>query len=241
MITAAGSGLTISEYGIGQYFASPLGDAVRESLNPEPVNFFGLQVNPSFLTAIGVTAFILIAALILRIFVIPKFKIVPGRFQALLESAVSLFENQTSSTHGVANYVGPFVFTASAFIAFSTLVELLGVRPAFADINTCLAMGVLGFFAININGFKQKGVRRIKRYLNPINIVTDLSVPLSLSLRLFGSIMSGYIIMELLYVSLLTSIALPAIVSVVTTLFHALIQSFIFTTLTLAFIKEAVE
>jgi len=71
--------------------------------------------------------------------------------------------------------------------------------------------------------------------------LTDISIPLSLSLRLFGSITSGFIITEFIYSSIYTSIALPAAVAVITTLFHALIQSFLFASLTIMFVGEAVE
>ena len=59
--------------------------------------------------------------------------------------------------------------------------------------------------------------------------------------RLFGSIMSGMLIMEMVYGFLMTSFVVPVIVSVITTLFHALIQAYIFATLTTLFVAEATE
>lgn len=223
-------------------FGGGLGDSVREALEPETVNFLGLQVNPSLFTAFGVTAVLLIFAVIVRFAVIPRFKKIPGRFQMILEGMVSFFDKSSESqVHKHASFVGPYTFTAAVFIALGTLVELFGFRPAFASINTCFAFGIMTFIVINICGFKQKGVLRLKRYLNPINIMTDISVPLSLSLRLFGAIMSGFIIMELVYTMVFTSFVLPAGVAVITTLFHAGIQSYLFATLTNIFVSEAIE
>lgn len=223
-------------------FGGSMSDAVTEALEPETVNFLGIDVNPSYFTALGVTIFLLLIAVVIRIFVIPKFKKQPTGFQIMLEKLVTYFDDTAADTGKSASFVGPYIFTAASFIAIGTLVELLGVRPAFADINTCFAFGLTTFVYINICGFQQKGLLgRTKHYLNPINIVTDLSVPLSLSLRLFGSIMSGFIIMEVVYNFIYTSFVLPVIVSVITTLFHAAIQSFLFATLTTVFIREAVE
>ena len=92
----------------------------------------------------------------------------------------------------------------------------------------------------------EKGVQRVplaegRHFLNPINIVTDLAVPVSMGFRLFGSIMSGMLIMEMVYGFLFTSFVVPVFVSVVTTLFHALIQAYVFATLTSLFVAEATE
>lgn len=223
-------------------FGRGMGESVNEALNPESVNLFGLQVNPAIFTAFGVTAVLLVACVILRIFVIPRFKKQPKGIQLLLESMVGYFDRSAVSVlHRHGNFVGPYVFTAAAFIALGTLVELLGVRPAFSSINTCFAFGLTTFLVINISGFREHKIGRFKRYKNPINILTDASVALSLSLRLFGSITSGFIITELVYTFVFTSFVVPAGVAVITTLFHALIQSYLFAALTIMFVQEAVE
>ncbi|MDD3946604.1 MAG: F0F1 ATP synthase subunit A [Clostridia bacterium] len=225
-------------------FSGGMSDKVSEALEPELVNLFGLKVNPSMFTAFGLTVFILLVCVIVRIFIIPKFQKRPKGMQIVLEGIVGYFDRSaTSELHRHGSFVGPYVFTAAAFIALGTLVELIGIRPAFGSINACFAFGFTTFLVINICGIREKKLwGRAKRYVpNIINILTDISVPFSLSLRLFGSIMSGFIITELLYAQLFTSIVLPAFVAVITTLFHAAIQSYLFATLTVMFVREAVE
>ena len=78
-------------------------------------------------------------------------------------------------------------------------------------------------------------------YLAPVKIVTDLAVPVSLSCRLFGNILGGMIIMELIYSIAAARWVIPAFLSIYFTLFHTLIQTFIFITLSLAFMNEALE
>lgn len=224
-------------------FGGGMSEAVQEAIDPELVDFFGLKVNPSLYSAFLGTAVILIACVIIRIFVIPKFKKQPKSLQLLLEGLVGYFDKTASPLKRQASFVGPYIATAAIFICLTTLAELLGIRPAFASINTCLAFGLSTFFVINYCGLREKGLfGRAKRYLgNPINIITDLAVPLSLSFRLFGAIMSGFIIVELVYSVIFLSFVVPAVVSVITTIFHALIQSFLFATLSAIFIGEAVE
>ena len=52
------------------------------------MRFFGLQVNPAVISAYAVTGVLLFATLLIRIFEVPRFKTVPGKFQAVLEKAV---------------------------------------------------------------------------------------------------------------------------------------------------------
>lgn len=68
-----------------------LSEAMKEAVvhEVEKVDLFGLiQVNPAVVSAFVVSGILIIFAIIVRIFVIPKFKRVPGKFQLLLEQAV---------------------------------------------------------------------------------------------------------------------------------------------------------
>ena len=65
-------------------------DAVLHEVNQVRL-FGGKNVNPGLISAFTVTALLLAAAAGIRIFAIPKFQYVPGRFQMLLEEVVNLF------------------------------------------------------------------------------------------------------------------------------------------------------
>jgi len=109
-----------------------LGEIMKEAVLPENVDFLGLGVNPSFYSALIVTAFLLVTALILRIFVIPKFKTVPGKFQAMLEWAVSYFSGIAKDNSPYRNkYLGAYNFSAGLFIFFGTMIELIGIRAVW--------------------------------------------------------------------------------------------------------------
>ena len=66
-------------------------DAVLHDMNK--VSLFGIMdVNPGLFAGFIVSGFLIVLALILRIFFIPKFKPVPGRVQLILETVVGLFD-----------------------------------------------------------------------------------------------------------------------------------------------------
>ena len=72
------------------------------------------------------------------------------------------------------------------------------------------------------------------RYRNPF-VVKEYSLPISLSFRLFGALLSGALVTELVYYYSALSYVLPVLVGVLFTLLHALIQAYVLTMLTSLF------
>lgn len=221
--------------------ANAVSERLSKVLSPDKVSLFGtkIMVNPSFYSGFVVMLVLVILAIILRLTVIRRLKNVPGPVQKILEMFVGGFHKIAEGKY--SNFIGCYIMIAAVYIGLGTLIELLGFRPIMSDLNACLSMGISTFILINFYGFREKGAKRLKRFLNPINIITDVAVPISMSFRLFGSIVSGFLIMELIYSYLLTSFVVPVLVSVITTLFHAFIQAYIFATLSSLFIYEATE
>ena len=72
-------------------------DAVLHGSNR--ISLFGIMdVNPALISAFTITGVILLISAVIRIFVIPKFQYVPGKFQLLLEQAVGFFDNLANQT-----------------------------------------------------------------------------------------------------------------------------------------------
>lgn len=221
-------------------------DAVLHETNK--IAFFGLEVNPAVISAFSVTGIFLIFSLIVRIFVIPRFKLIPGKFQLLLEEAVGMFDRlaKTNSPHR-NGFLGAYIFTAGAYISIGTIFELLGIQvvttaghavvlPApLADINGAITMGCVSYAVILGGGIVANGLRGAGRTLK------DFSLPISMSFRLFGALLSGALVTELVYYYMATSIVIPVVVGVLFTLLHALVQTYVLTMLTALFYGEAVE
>lgn len=210
--------------------------------------FLGLEVNPGVVSAYMVTVILLTIAVILRVFVIPKFQMVPGKFQSILEKLVEFFADmaKNNSPHK-PGFVGAYIFTAGVYIFFSTLFELLGIQgittkgmsialPApISDINAAIALGVMSYGVILIAGIYYNGFR------GALGVLKDFSLPVSMSFRLFGALLSGLLVTELVYYYVGLSFVLPVVVGVLFTLLHAVIQTYVLATLVSIFYGEAVE
>ncbi len=212
------------------------------------ISLFGLPVNPGLISAYTVTALLLLAAALIRIFAIPKFKYIPGRFQSILEKLVGFFSGmaRTNSPHRTG-FVGAYIFSAGVYIFFSTVFELFGFQavttegasvslPApIADINAAIAMGVLSYLVIFFAGLFCGGLR------GALGVLKDFSLPISMSFRLFGALLSGLLVTELVYYYISLSFVLPVLVGIMFTLLHAVIQTYVLCTLVSIFYGEAVE
>ena len=221
-------------------------DAVLHETNK--VSLFGLEVNPGLISAFVITGILLVVALVIRIFVIPKFTLIPGKFQAALEKLVDLFGGvaRENSPHR-PNFLSAYIFVAGVYIFFSTLFELFGIQavttkghpislPApLSDINGAIAMGCTTYLFILCGGF---AANRAKGLLNTLK---DFSLPISMSFRLFGALLSGLLVTELVYYSQSLSYGLPVVVGVMFTLLHALIQAYVLITLASLFYGEVTE
>ena len=69
----------------------------------------------------------------------------------------------------------------------------------------------------------------------------DFSLPISMSFRMFGALLSGLLVTELVYYYVTLSYVIPVVVAVLFTLLHALIQAYVLTTLTSMFYGETTE
>ena len=213
------------------------------------VSLFGLiEVNPGLISAYVVTAILIVLAVLCRIFVIPKFTDIPGRLQLLLEEAVGLFDGMAKGNSPHRNrFLGAYIFTAGAYICLSTIFEMLGLQapttaggsialPApLSDINGAIGMGLMSYGVILIGGLIGGGLRGFG------NALKDFSLPISMSFRLFGALLSGALVTELVYYYMALSFVLPVIVGVLFTLIHALIQAYVLTMLVSTFYGESTE
>ncbi len=99
----------------------------------DKINLFGTLVNPGLISAYIVTAILLVVAAIIRIFAIPKFKDIPGKFQSVIEKIVEFFTDMAkgNSPHK-SGFVGAYIFSAGLYIFFGTLFELFGIQAVSA-------------------------------------------------------------------------------------------------------------
>ena len=174
----------------------------------------------------------------------------PSGFVNVLELMVEMIDDQTKSnmgaTHGhkFSNYIG----TLFAFILVCNISGLLGLRAPTADYGTTLGLALITFVLIHYNGFKYQKLNHVTDLfhplpLAPINIIGEFATPLSMSLRLFGNILSGTVMLGLIYgllPKLLLLVASPVMgaLHAYFDLFSGAIQTYVFAMLTMVFISQ---
>ncbi len=175
---------------------------------------------------------------------------VPRGFQNVLELIVEFLDGIVDSTMGkhaknFRNYIG----TIFIFILVSNLSGLLGLRPPTADYGVTFPLGVLTFTIVTIQKFRYQKVSGVIKGLCdpwpfwlPINLIGDFAVPISLSLRLFANVLSGTVMMALVYGLLkVIAYAWPAVLHVYFDMFSGAIQTYVFCMLTMTYISGAMD
>ena len=177
---------------------------------------------------------------------------VPGAFQNVLELMVEKLsgiveDNMGSHAPKFTNYI----CTIFLFILFSNISGLFGLRPPTADYGTTFALGVITFVLIHVTKWRNQSFKQIWTDMCsplppwlpiwlPINLISEIAIPISLSLRLFANVLSGTVMMALVY-GLLSKIALvwPAALHVYFDLFSGAIQTYVFCMLTMTYITQS--
>lgn len=218
----------------------------------EPINFMGTEVHLTT-THIG----LIIVSLVLIIFALivnRKIKNVnpsdtPGVLQNIAELMVEMLTNMVNGIMGkhTKKFVN-YIFALFLFIILCNLSGLFGLRPPTADYGVTLPLGVMTFCIIQYNGIKTNKVGHFTSLfqpywiLFPINLIGELATPLSLSLRLFGNIMSGTVLMGLIYGLLptLITIGMPSVLHIYFDVFSGCIQAYVFCMLTMVYVTDKI-
>ena len=185
---------------------------------------------------------------------------VPKGAQAVAELIVEFTYNMVGNSMGKKNLVfAPFIGSLFIFLIVSNALGLIGARAVTADMNATLAFGILVFFIIQTTSIRNKGVKGyLGHFLQPYpfmlftNILEEITFVISVSFRIFGNILAGFIIMDLLFEFLnwlsvdalklpipLFEIAIPLPLNFFFDMFSAVLQAFVFVTLSMAFIAKA--
>ena len=129
----------------------------------------------------------------------------PGKLQVLVEKGVSMITNLTASAMGKHNvHWTPFMGCLFLCSICGSYIGLTGfLRSATADINCTAVWALMVSFIIWFNNIKNNGIGNfLKNYINPMNIISDLAQPLSMSFRHFSNVSVGGIISAIIYAAL---------------------------------------
>src|SRR6201990_1290982 len=240
-----------------------LAEAATEVGHHETANWFGLTVNVDTVLSTAIAAVIVIAlAFVLRAKVTSTG--VPSGVQLFWEAITIQLRDQIEAAIGmkIAPFVLPLAVTLFVFILIANWLSVLPVqytdssgaiheliKPPASDINFVLALALFVFICYHAAGVWRRGVighrgKLLKgpvAFLAPITLVEELAKPISLSLRLFGNIFAGGILVALIalfppYIMWLHNAIWKSF-----DLFVGAIQAFIFALLTILYFSQSME
>nr|QCI07509.1 ATP synthase CF0 subunit IV [Malaconema sp.] len=182
---------------------------------------------------------------------------IPGQLQNFMEFILEFLQDIAKNQIGEYEYRSwvPYISTLFLFILGSNWAGALipwklislpegELAAPTNDINTTVALSLLTSLAYFYAGINKNGLGYFLRYIEPtpillpINILEDFTKPLSLSFRLFGNVLADELVVSVF--TLLVPILIPLPVMILG-LFASSIQALIFSTLSAAYIGEAME
>jgi F-type H+-transporting ATPase subunit a len=140
----------------------------------------------------------------------------------------------------------PLVVTLALFIGLANLLGLLpGMGSPTADFSTTAALAAIVFLAVPYYGIRTRGVKGyLRHYLEPtplmlpLEIITEFSRTLAMSVRLFGNVISEELVIAVLLLIAGLLVPVPIMMLAVLT---GLVQAYIFTVLTVVYLSAAVR
>jgi F-type H+-transporting ATPase subunit a len=189
---------------------------------------------------------------------------VPSGVQLFWEAITVQMRNQIETAIGmrIAPFVLPLAVTLFVFILIANWLSVLPVQytdksghthellqPPASDINFVLALALFVFVSYHAAGIWRRGIigyplkllRGHVAFLAPINLVEELAKPISLSLRLFGNMFAGGILVALIALFPPYIMWAPNAIWKSFDLFVGAIQAFIFALLTILYFSQSME
>ena len=216
-----------------------------------PINFFGQTVHIT--TTHVCTVIVILAIMILTLFLRHAFFKAEreGRMttaSTLVEmgvDALSRFVEDALGKDGAKKYIN-YIGVLFMYIFFCNTSGIFGLRPPTADFGTTLCLALITFVMIEYADIRYNKWNMVKGLFEPfplffpMNVISIFSTPLSMSLRLFGNILGGTVLMALYYGMLpwFAQIGVPSALHAYFDVFSGAIQTYVFCMLTVTFIGD---
>jgi len=173
----------------------------------------------------------------------------PTKLQNIFELYIEFVDNMLKENMGEkGRKYFPLVAGLGLFIFFGNLMGMIpGFESYTANINTTLALALLVFVIYNWEGIKKHGLGYLKHFMGPIpaaapvffiiEIISHISRPITLALRLFANMTGGELITIVLIFLIPLLIPLPIMVVHLIAVF---LQTYVFMILTTVYIAGAI-
>ncbi|MDH3596695.1 MAG: F0F1 ATP synthase subunit A [Rhodospirillales bacterium] len=187
--------------------------------------------------------------------------LVPGRLQSVSELSYEFVANLIRDTIGnEGRRYFPLLFTLFMFILFGNLLGMVPYSFTFtSQIIVTFAMAIVVFAGVTVLGFMRHGVHFFSFFvppgtpiwmwplLIPIEVISYLSRPISLSVRLFANMLAGHTLLKVIasFVALMGVFGVLPLAGVVALtgleILIAFLQAYVFTILTCLYINDALH
>ncbi|MFI5780601.1 F0F1 ATP synthase subunit A [Nocardia sp. NPDC051570] len=222
-------------------------------------HLWGMDFNVDTIVSTVVAALIVIGlAIFLRIKITSG---VPNGVQLFFETVTITMRNQVEQAIGlkVAPFVLPLAVTLFTFILLSNWLSVLPVQygdgeliaPPASDVNFVYALALFVFVFYQGAGIRRRGpITHVKQLLKGhtgwgpmvfINVIEEIAKPLSLSLRLFGNMFAGGVMISVITLFPFWISWGPNAIWKMFDLFVGGIQAFIFSLLTVLYFSQSME
>ena len=213
----------------------------------------GLNALPGHVaTSLIVAAILIVAAMIARRQMdTAEDPTIPDESLTLRNIAEMLVEALVGMAESVLGHHGRrFIHFYGSFFIFILFANLIGLIPGFSpptgNFNMTLALGAISFVAYNFYAFKEQGLSYFKHFVGPLVWLAPLMIPLelidnivrpfSLSLRLLGNMTGDHMVLEIF--TDLTKAIIPVVFYILGA-FVSVVQAFVFTLLSMAYVSLA--
>lgn len=210
------------------------------------VHMWGMAFN---MDTIYMTWVVFAIIIVVAFFATRQVNMVPSGVQNVVEFILEVIGSQLKGPLGKHfSKVSSLLFTFFVFILVSNELGLIPsphiLTSPTNDLNTTLGLALASSVSIWVIGAKMKGPSYFKHFFQPFavfvifHIMEEISKPVTLSFRLFGNIVAGEIVLELL-----NGLApyLTPIIWLVFSLFVGVIQAFVFTILVTSYLGMAIN
>jgi F-type H+-transporting ATPase subunit a len=231
------------------------------------VAFHPFGINASFTNAALFMVIIFTIACLLMIIGTQSRSLVPGRIQAVAEMSYEFIANTVRVTSGQSGMkFFPFVFTLFMFVFLSNLVGLFPYAfTVTSQIIVTFALAGLVISVVILYGIYKHGLHflglfvphgvhwALLPFIVLIEIISFVSRPISMSVRLFANMLAGHITLKVFggFVAMLIGTGtyaalapLPLAMTVALTAFELLVaflQAYVFAILTCVYLNDAIH
>jgi F-type H+-transporting ATPase subunit a len=199
-----------------------------------------------------VTYTLLVVALlsVLSFLATRRLQVYPGHLQNVMEVIIGGFDALLIDTMGdKGKKFFPLIATLGLFILTGNLIGIIpGFESPTANINTNAAMALVVFFSTHVVGVSMHGLKYFKQFMGPvwwltplmlpIEVISHLSRPLSLTFRLFGNIAGEDIVLAVVLLLVPLLVPLPILILMI---FTSIVQTLVFMLLAMMYIAGALE